>query len=340
MLNYHFSFNAVVEKEIMKAGAVFELLVEKIYKELSPQAKIIRNDKILGADSKILREIDLSIRSDVSGHEVLILVQAKDYKRKADVNVVGEFITVIKDVRASKGILICNRGFTKGAISLAKNQGVDLCSAHDASIKKWNLELKLPILLRNFNKTISVKFSIKANDALVQKNKNKSVQVSYSLSLKNFTTDDGINMHSIFDLIKRKSGQNFAFASEGGHTVDLMEMNLKVLIEGIFVPVNKLLAIVIQKCSYFIKYVDAEEYRGIKNYDTDKFNPSFISFTTEIKNILPDETWQKIETNKLAITPVVLTIESDSALDQQTYKTGQVGFKVIPALSVRKPPRV
>src|SRR4051812_963460 len=98
----------------------YEKMITRIYQELEPLAVVTHNDKIIGKDSKIERQIDVSIRTKVAGHEILIIVQAKDYKSPPDVNVVGELATVIKDVGASKGILISNAGFTEGAINLAK----------------------------------------------------------------------------------------------------------------------------------------------------------------------------------------------------------------------------
>ena len=88
-------------------------MVYKIYKELESHADLRWNDYIMGQDSKIERQIDISIRSKIANHNLLIIIQAKDQKRSADVNMVHVFEGVIKDVGAQKGILICNTGFTK-----------------------------------------------------------------------------------------------------------------------------------------------------------------------------------------------------------------------------------
>src|SRR5262245_36053429 len=108
-----------IDKEAEMTWRKFEKLAEQIYKELEPNAKVTHNDKIMGQDSKRLRQIDVSIRHNIAGHDLLTVIQAKNYTRRADVNVVGAFATVIKDLRANKGILICKSGFTPAAISLA-----------------------------------------------------------------------------------------------------------------------------------------------------------------------------------------------------------------------------
>jgi hypothetical protein len=80
------------------------------------------------------QQIDVSIRTSVAGHEILIIVQAKDLVRPADVNVVGEFQAVIRDVPAAKGVLTCSSGFTLPAVEYGRNLNITLCTAYDASI--------------------------------------------------------------------------------------------------------------------------------------------------------------------------------------------------------------
>src|SRR5262245_3629558 len=116
----------------------FERLAARIYTELVPKgAQVLHNDHIRGHLSGIDRQIDVSIRVEMAGHVFLTVVQAKDFSAAADVNTVGEFATVVEDVRANKGVLICRSGFTEAAQSLARSKGIDLCNIHDAESQKW-----------------------------------------------------------------------------------------------------------------------------------------------------------------------------------------------------------
>lgn len=124
----------------------YQQLAAAIYRDLSPDAVVTHNDSILGLHSGAKRQIDVSVRADIGGHTILIIVQAKDLGRPADVNVVGEFKAVINDVRASKGVLICSAGFTATALKLADSLNIDLCTAHDATSRKWALDLRMPLL--------------------------------------------------------------------------------------------------------------------------------------------------------------------------------------------------
>lgn len=124
----------------------YQQLAAAIYRDLSPGAVVTHDDHILGLSSGVKRQIDVSIRADICGHSILIVVQAKDLGRPADVNVVGEFKSVVDDVRASKGVLICSGGFSTTAIEYAKGLNIDLCTAHEAASRKWALDLRIPLL--------------------------------------------------------------------------------------------------------------------------------------------------------------------------------------------------
>src|SRR5262245_57358191 len=124
----------------------YQKLAADIYRDLEAAAVVKHDDKIIGVESGIERQIDVSIRTSIAGHDILIIVQAKDHGRPADVNVVGEFQAVIDDVRAAKGVLICSAGFTEAAIQYAKNRNIDLCTVHDAQKRKWAIDLRIPLL--------------------------------------------------------------------------------------------------------------------------------------------------------------------------------------------------
>lgn len=130
----------------MKKWQEFEKLAAKILEELSPHAQVKWDDRIYGHETQTLRQIDVSIRANLDGHDVLTIVQAKDWRTSADIKTIDEFASVIRDVKAQKGILVCRSGFTKNAKVYAQNLGIELTTIHDAQSRNWNLEIKLPIL--------------------------------------------------------------------------------------------------------------------------------------------------------------------------------------------------
>ena len=55
----------------------YQKLAAAIYAELEPNAIVTHDDKILGRDTGIERQIDVSIRSSIAGHDILDIVQAQ-----------------------------------------------------------------------------------------------------------------------------------------------------------------------------------------------------------------------------------------------------------------------
>jgi hypothetical protein len=145
----------------MPAWLDYQKLAASVYSALENGAVVTHDEKILGKKSNALRQIDVTLRLSVAGHELLIIVQAKDLNRPADVNVVGEFLSVVEDVQAAKGVLICSSGFTAKALEYAATCGIDLCSVHDASHPKWALNLRLPVLWIENSIDLEYEFSLR-----------------------------------------------------------------------------------------------------------------------------------------------------------------------------------
>lgn len=115
----------------------FEKLGARMIATLSPGAQVVYNDSIRGRLSETDRQIDVSIRSHNGGSEHLAIVQCRDYKGPLDVNAVGEFDSVIRDVGASRGIMISVHGWTQSARTYARALGIDLLRLVDAENKVW-----------------------------------------------------------------------------------------------------------------------------------------------------------------------------------------------------------
>ncbi|MBD8084488.1 restriction endonuclease [Chryseobacterium caseinilyticum] len=128
----------------MKKGREYELLVERMYRSLEPNAIITHDDHIYDDRAKISRQIDVSIKYQFAGADHLIIVQAKDYKHNANISVVDQFQKVIEDTNANKGILICSKGFSAAALNKAKSYGIECLTVHSALKKNWEVLLKIP----------------------------------------------------------------------------------------------------------------------------------------------------------------------------------------------------
>jgi len=137
----------------------FEKVVYQIQKDMAKDAEVKINDKIIGVDSKIPRQIDISIRKHIGQYQLLIIIQCKDQKAPIDVNRVGEFVSVVRDVRANKGAMISSSGFTKAAIDLSKTHGINTYRLIDTKSIDWKVYAYVPVLMeRYFMKNYNLKF--------------------------------------------------------------------------------------------------------------------------------------------------------------------------------------
>ncbi len=123
----------------------FEEFAASIQKQLAPTAVVKHDDRILGK-SGTQRQIDVSIRTKTGQFELLIVMDCKDRKTTVDIKEVEEFAGLVEDVRAHKGALICNAGFSDAAKKRATDKGIDLFSAVDVQSVDWPCYLALPAL--------------------------------------------------------------------------------------------------------------------------------------------------------------------------------------------------
>ena len=121
-----------------------EHLAAEIQRQLSPSSTISHNVKIAGKSSGVDRQIDVLIEDRVGQFPIQIAIECKDHNTPADINVVGEFHSLLQDTRISKGVLVCPGGFTKAALQLALSQGIETYRPVDTDPHKWRCAVSLP----------------------------------------------------------------------------------------------------------------------------------------------------------------------------------------------------
>jgi hypothetical protein len=155
-----------------RPGRDYERFVYHKLKVFFPDAQVVLNDKILGRQSDLLREIDISIRMAVEDIEILYIVSCKDReKRPADIQVLGEFSSVIQDVDASKGFLVCTSGFAKSNHRYARTLGIELLTVEDVESDRWHAEIQVPLIYIKKTTKYALEAHIIANEELVALNK-------------------------------------------------------------------------------------------------------------------------------------------------------------------------
>ncbi len=263
----------------------FEELVAKIYKEIDPEATVKFDEKIEG------RQIDVSIRKNIVGIEMLIIIQAKWYNKPAQVTHVDAFESVIKEVGAAKGILVCNKGFTKGAKEKAAKARIELCSVYDSdSVIYRKLELKIPVV-----KTTTI----------------INISIKHKVNMKEATTIDKIGVADHRVLAKEfvdKWIDDKIDKSEGSHNFKMDNQAFKIY-HPFATDIESYMHYTVKYRNHF-KYMSPDEYRGVENYVTENFTPSFIQFDN-INPLITDETWTYVSNlNDIAIKVSHLKVET------------------------------
>jgi hypothetical protein len=104
----------------------YEIYITRHFQRLFPSASVRHDVRRLGVLSKVERQIDILIEGNIAGFALTIVVDCKYFGKKVDVKDVDEFLGYLHDLRASKGILITNTGYTQAAHNRAMNDTRDV----------------------------------------------------------------------------------------------------------------------------------------------------------------------------------------------------------------------
>lgn len=104
----------------------YEVYITKHFRRLFPGSSISHDVKRQGLISKTTRQVDILIESQVVGHSLTTVVDCKYFNRKVDITCVDAFLSFVRDVRASKGIMITNRGYSDAAYNRATYDSHDV----------------------------------------------------------------------------------------------------------------------------------------------------------------------------------------------------------------------
>lgn len=278
----------------MKKGKEFEILVESIYRQLDNNSIITRNDKIQGYNSGLMREIDLSIRNRVGNHEILVIIQAKDYlKTKVDVNTLGEFKAVIDDVRASKGVLVTKKGFTKGAIIYARNLNIDILIAHDSENKTMLKTFPFPHSVKHVSrKNCDINIELDVEDEIYDSKdlERKIANISFEDNIFNKNGEDC----NLWDILKEYHNKFSLPQNEGRHKLCFNCFKVSLNHNNISYPIKNFYLTVDNEVNYYGKILISGKSRGfIDAKNNSPYGFSILSFETTLNFTDKNSGWFK-----------------------------------------------
>lgn len=282
----------------------FEAFVANIQEYLTPNAKVTQNEFILGK-SGVKRQLDVVVKYNLGQFNMLIVIDCKDWKSPVDIGDVGSFADLVEDIGANKGAIVCNTGFTSGALKRAQEKGIDLLRVADAESKDWPVKLAIPTLcdfryIEHYSYCVShsapTPFMIPATDPRYLEIYNK----------------DGELIDIITNLIKKAWNEN-NFPNEPGEYRDL-----KFIKEDAYFKVDEILygpaeitAKIIVGKKLFFGEVPLEQGKGFKNEATGGFITHSIT-TSNIDVADVERNWRRLKSeDELAVKPAFILRGSD-----------------------------
>lgn len=277
----------------------FEALVAELQKKLAPHAKVTHNEKIQGRRSNRLRQIDIVIKSNVGQIPVLIIVDCKDYRNPVDVKDVEEFMGLVDDVGANKGIIVSASGFTKTANTRAQDAGIDLYRYVDTESHDWKSYVAIPVLC-DFRKINSAYFNFKP---VIRIQQDPGTIILYDS--EHTIIDTTLNL-----LFKKWNSNQIPYEPGEYKDIELIDIETFIEIDDRFLSVKVTAGITTEKNLYF-GHLPLTEVKGFQDQKTGGVITQGIK--TEMLNFVEvEKNWQKVDSEEsLAITPVMTFMASD-----------------------------
>lgn len=124
----------------------YEIYITKHFQKMFPDTLIQHNVRRDGLLSKTKRQIDILIEGKIAGFDLRIIVDCKLFNKRVDVKDVESFLSFLQDLKASKGILITNNGYSEAAYNRATNdsQDIELRIINFSDLDKWQGFIAIP----------------------------------------------------------------------------------------------------------------------------------------------------------------------------------------------------
>jgi hypothetical protein len=245
----------------VKAGAEYEQFVYAKFLQLFPDAVVTLNDRIVGQESNILRELDVSVRMTISDVTILYIVQCKDWSRRADINTLGAFSAVMQDVGAAKGFLLCTAGFYETNHKYALARGIELVTIEDIGSERWTATVQIPLVyIRKLN-GIHLTLAFYVSEAVAELNRDRDLVLDL-----NATSLRGAALAAIAlpdYVVARTSGPPVA---ADGVAVDLTRPDLEVCLGGVWTRCTRLSVVPETTVRRYLKYLTPTEYSHLKDH--------------------------------------------------------------------------
>jgi len=116
----------------------FQKLVLRIYSALGGANSSVEESVLLPEkNSRVKREIDVLVTSNVAGHSVRVAVEARDHSARQDITWVDGLIGKYANLDVQKVVAISHTGFSTTAAEKAKQHNIELITLEEAKVVNW-----------------------------------------------------------------------------------------------------------------------------------------------------------------------------------------------------------
>jgi hypothetical protein len=285
----------------VRVGSDYERFVYEKLQRLFPDAQVTLNDKIPGKQSGLLREIDISVKMTVGDIGILYIVQCKDRgKRPADIIILGEFSSVIKDVDATKGFLVCTSGFAKSNYKYARTLGIELLTVEDIRSDRWHADIKVPLIYIRKTIKYSLDATVIANEELVTKNKTQAIPMNLDIDVARISYDLGTTNTTIKEHLQSWIAKAGSFLGDVVD-IDLVRPGLRLQVADIWLACEDLRINLAIDRTYYLKYLTPAEYSQVRDHRRDTTLPLRLKLSGPSQL---DESFIQIPSTDLPVKPL------------------------------------
>ncbi len=289
----------------LEDALAYKAIVAQIYGNLNPKAVIRLSDAISSQTNDITHTVDISIRSVQANQEILTVINIYPTSFPIDEKKVQSFAEVLSDLGASKGIMVCNAGFTRPAKTLAPGLGIELCSIQDSRYRKWSEDIKIPVLLTKQKPFVSFRSTMRIEAGEV---------LPIELAKWRFSRDKGGTSFSVVDIFMDLWNRKLIPQSQEG----LQKINLNAndwfrwsVTKSTWIPVSQPVLIYdIREQGTWLKYFTPKEYMAVQ--DEQSQNITVTKLDVRLGPFEIDNTWIPVSDKSLLISRnrgVLLSLE-------------------------------
>jgi hypothetical protein len=121
---------------LVKDWGGFEELVAKLHET---GAVTVERDVTLTGKSGAARQIDVLVRHKQDLYEHKVIVECKYWNQPVERLHVDALVTTVREVGADRGVIFSSKGFQSGAVTQAKQDGIELFTVRQPTDVEWGL---------------------------------------------------------------------------------------------------------------------------------------------------------------------------------------------------------